>query len=69
MLHKHLEETKLLHGQLKWLAASPNPDCLPIEKELPDNYQVLQRSLCCVVHLIHAESRYWSTLANLSSKA
>jgi hypothetical protein len=41
MLHENLKKTKLLHGQLKWLAAPPNPDRFPIEKELADDDQVV----------------------------
>jgi hypothetical protein len=69
MLHENLKKTKLLHGQLKWLAAPPNPDRFPIKQELADDYQVVQGSFCRAAHFIHGESCYWSTLANLSSRA
>ena len=69
MLHENLKEAKLLHGQLKWLVAPPNPDGLPIEKEFANDDQRLQGWLCRADCLIHVENRYYSTFANRSSSA
>ena len=55
--------------KLKWLAAPPNPDGLPIEKEFAHDDQGLRRWLCRADDLIHVENRYWSTFANRSSRA
>ena len=52
MLHENLKETKLLQGQLKWLAAPPNPDGLPIEKEFTNDDQGLKGWLWRVDYLI-----------------
>jgi hypothetical protein len=69
MLHENLKETKLLHGQLKRLAAPPNPDGLTIEKEFANDDQGLRRWLCRTNDLIHVENRYYSTFAKRSSSA
>jgi hypothetical protein len=69
MLHENLKETKLLQGQLKWLAAPPNPDGLPIEKEFTNDDQGLKGWLCRADYLIHVENCYYSTFANRSSRA
>jgi hypothetical protein len=45
MLHENFKQTKLLHGQLKWLVAAPNPDGLTIEKEFANDYQRLKAGL------------------------
>ncbi len=58
MLHENLKETKLLHRQLKWLAAPPNPDGVPIEKEFANDDQGLHGWLCRADYPIHVKNRY-----------